>query len=80
MFHHEITLRLTPEQAQAVSTAIDYYILWLEQHPGQNHLREDKQPLEEVQTQMKQEAVQPHSIGNGNWTATNENHTEYHIS
>jgi hypothetical protein len=73
MFHREITLRLTPEQAQAVFTAIDYYTLWLQQHPEQTHLREDMPPLKEVQEGMKQEAVQPPAIGNGNWTvATNE--------
>lgn len=73
MFHREIMLRLTPEQAQAVFTAIDYYTLWLQQHPEQIHLREDKQPLEEVQAQMKQEAVQPHSIGNGSRTVATAN-------
>jgi hypothetical protein len=73
MFHHEITLRLTPEQAQAVFTAIDYYTLWLQHHPEQTHLRGDMSPLKEVQEEMKQETVQPHSLGNGNWTvATNE--------
>ena len=55
--HGEITLRLSSEQARALSTALAYYQLWLDVHPEEQELREDQPHIAKIEQEVQQQVT-----------------------
>lgn len=66
MFHREeVILRLTPEQASALSAALTCYQLWLDAHPEEQELRQDQPHLNDIEKEMQRQTAQSPQRGSG---------------